>query len=416
MLGMKVRLQLIAFLLVSVVGVAYVAVRYVGVGEAIFGGPYTISADFARSGGIFTNAAVTYRGVQVGRVGPLKLRPGGVRVALQIDEDVEVPKDVRAVVANRSAVGEQYVDLRPERDSGPYLRAGDVIPRSHTATPLAVEVLLSHMDRLLATVDTEDLRIVLDELGTAFNGTGVDLQRLLDGGDALLADAQDALPETVALLEDGRTVLDTQAASSAEIKRWARSLASLSDQIRRSDPDLRRLLVTGPLAATEVTRLVQGLTPTFGVLLGNLTTLGDIAVRRLPGIEQILVTYPAVIAGGYTVTPGDGTAHFGLVLNVDDPPPCKYSTAAPITCTDEQIAQGSSVRGERNAPRAGDSPPPPSGGAQTASGPKQTYGYDPKTGTVTGTDGRPVVLGGTGGQQQYLGGQSAKALLLSGLS
>lgn len=33
--------------------------------------------------------------------------------------------------------------------------------------------------------------------------------------------------------------------------------------------------------------------------------------------------YPAAVAGGYTVTPGDGTAHFGVVFNVDDPPSCR---------------------------------------------------------------------------------------------
>ena len=31
------------------------------------------------------------------------------------------------------------------------------------------------------------------------------------------------------------------------------------------------------------------------------------------GIEQILVTYPNVVAGGFTVAPDDGTTHFGLV-------------------------------------------------------------------------------------------------------
>ncbi len=29
----------------------------------------------------------------------------------------------------------------------------------------------------------------------------------------------------------------------------------------------------------------------------------------------MLVTYPAVVAGGFTVVPGDGTSHFGLVLS-----------------------------------------------------------------------------------------------------
>ena len=52
-------------------------------------------------------------------------------------------------------------------------------------------------------------------------------------------------------------------------------------------------------------------------------------MARLEGLEQILVTYPANVAGGYTVVPGDGTSHFGLVLNASDPPPCTRATRAP---------------------------------------------------------------------------------------
>src|SRR4029078_5123801 len=90
---------------------ASVGVRYVGGGERWFGGTYVVRAEFAEAGGIFTNAAVTYRGVPVGRVGPITLHGDGVLVELRLDGQVRVPADVRAVVADRSAVGEQYVDL-----------------------------------------------------------------------------------------------------------------------------------------------------------------------------------------------------------------------------------------------------------------------------------------------------------------
>ena len=64
--GVKVRLQLIAFALVAVLGIGYVAIEYVGVGDA-FTGRYTVYADFADAGGVFANAPVSYRGVPVGK-------------------------------------------------------------------------------------------------------------------------------------------------------------------------------------------------------------------------------------------------------------------------------------------------------------------------------------------------------------
>ena len=50
------------------------------------------------------------------------------------------------------------------------------------------------------------------------------------------------------------------------------------------------------------------------LLLGNLISGGQITLARLPGVEQALVTFPAVVAGSFTVIPGDGTTHFGLVV------------------------------------------------------------------------------------------------------
>jgi phospholipid/cholesterol/gamma-HCH transport system substrate-binding protein len=424
-----VKLQVLAFVVVSLLGIAYVGVRYVGLGERLLGGRYTVHADFANAGGIFPNAAVSYRGVQVGRVGAVRLHGSEVRVELLLQRGTRVPADLRAVVAQRSAVGEQYVDLRPNTSSGPYLSDGAVIPSSRTGTPLPMETLLTNLDALVRSVDTEDLTILIDQLGTAFEGNETALRQLLDANDALLTDAQRDLPQTLALIRDGRTVLDTQAASTDAIRRWAAGLARFAVAMRGADPDLRRLLTAGPPATTELIRLLHDLDPTIGTLLGNLVTVNGIAARRVAGIEQVLVVYPLVIAGGFTVTPGDGAAHLGLVVNANDPPSCQYQqTGAKQRCTAGERASGSGVRSSGNAPRpnGADPKPAPAGspsnspdgrstGAQTAGGPTVS-GFDPATGLAVGPDGLPLLFGGTGGQERLAGDQSWKQLLLAGLA
>jgi len=405
------RIQVLVFLVLSVVGVTYVGLRYVGLGDSLFGGRYTVHMELSSTGGIFPNAAVTYRGVPVGRVGAVTLRGDGVRVELRIDRDVRVPVDLTAVVAQRSAVGEQYVDLRPNRDTGPYLRDGDTIPRERTGLPLPTEALLSGLDSLVESIGVDDLTVVIDELGRAFEGNEAALRTLLDANSALLVEADRTMPQTLALIRDGRTVLETQARSADAIARWSSSLARLARAVRTADPDLRRLLAAGPPAATELTRLLRDLDPTVGTLLGNLVTVNGIAVRRLAGIEQLLVVFPISIAGGFTIVPGDGTAHLGLVVNLSDPPACNYArSGTDQSCTAEERSGGSSVRGTGNAPRPGGSSS--SSGAQGAS----VSGYDPATGVVLGPDGRPLAFGGTGGQYRLAGDQSWKQLLLAGLA
>ncbi len=426
---MTIRIKLLVFALVSVVGIGYVSWTHLGLGDRLFGGAYVVHADFAEAGGIFTNASVTYRGVPIGKVTGVRLHDAIVRVDLQIDGIHQVPAETTAVVALRSAVGEQYVDLRPSTADGPFLKAGDVIPVAKTSTPLPVETLLSNLNALVESVDPASLGVFLDELGTGFEGNEAALRQLLDANNLLLEDAMRYLPQTKALIQDGQTVLRTQLESAAAIKAWARGLAELASQLRAADGDLRTLLANGPPAATQLRGLLSDLDPTIGMLLGNLISVNGVAARRVNGIEMILVTYPMVVAGGYTVMPGDGTAHLGLVVNLNDPPPCQYQQTGQNTrCTQAEQAQGSSVRGTNNIPRPGGPEPTPAPlppraqvspslppGPGLSAGPT-IAGFDPVTGLVIGPDGRPLLFGGDGGQAAFAGPQSWKMLLFSGVA
>ncbi|MET7512724.1 MlaD family protein [Streptomyces sp. NPDC005480] len=421
MITRTVKAQLLAFATVTAVGVSYVGAEYTGLTDAVLGRGYTVRADFADSGGIFPGAEVTYRGVPVGRVGSLRLTGSdGVSVALDIKDGApRIPADTLAVVANRSAVGEQYVDLQPRTSHGPYLLAGGSIPRGSTRVPLPTTDLVLSLDRLVNSVGKDDLRVTVDELDKAFSGTGPNLSRLVDSGNALVGSASESLPQTVSLIEDSRKVLKTQADQGSSIKSFAHDLALLSAQLKSSDGDLRKLIGNATPAAQEVNSLLKATGPRLSVLLANLISGGQVTLARLPGVEQSLVTFPALVAGSYTVVPGDGTTHFGLVVNADDPPPCTqgYGTARrdPSDTSKREANTGArctaprgsktSVRGAQNAPGARAA----SGGANQSA---YVTPYDPETGTATGPDGRPVEIGSTGGQQSVFGKESWQWLLV----
>ena len=52
---------------------------------------------------------------------------------MSIATSPKIPADLEAEVRSVSAVGEQYVDLRPRTDSGPYLQNGAVKPETLSA-------------------------------------------------------------------------------------------------------------------------------------------------------------------------------------------------------------------------------------------------------------------------------------------
>ncbi|RZT20569.1 phospholipid/cholesterol/gamma-HCH transport system substrate-binding protein [Kribbella sp. VKM Ac-2569] len=423
MITRAVRIQLMVFLLITVVGVAFVGAKYAQIDKLIVDTDYTVSASFVESGGIFAGAEVTYRGQPVGRVGQLKLLDDGVQVDMDIEKKVKIPNDLLAVVANRSAIGEQYVDLQPRRDGAPYLQDNSKIDRKDTAIPIDTTELLLNLDQLVNSVDKESLRTTVRELGAALKGKGTDLQKIIDSSGKLIDDADANVLQTIKLINDGDTVLATQVASGDAIKTWAKNLALLSDTLVSSDSNLRKVIDQGSLASTQITGLIQDNSASVAVLLGNLLTVSELTAVRLDAVEQLFVVYPAVSMGGYVVpaknAEGHYDAHFGLVVGLQ-PPACRPGYGG----TNKRVPQD--LKDTPANTKAGCTADPKSGinvrGSQNKPSPSSRedlnrsgygLGYDPATGAAGGADGMPgMTLGSTGGQQDLLGSDSWKALIL----
>jgi len=420
------KIQILAFIAMSLLGVSYISFRYIGLGDAIFGSSgCTVSANFPDSGGIFTNAEVTYRGVTVGQVADLHLLDysdsdgnavRGVRVDMLLDDcgKARVPLSAQPIVANRSAVGEQYLNLEPPNGDGPYVKNGSVFAKAGRV-PIATEVLLKNLDDLVRNIPTDKLNTVVTELGEAFNGRGPDLQSLLDSGDTLLAAAQAALPETLKLIENSKTVLQTQLDTGSAFKGWVHNLNLLTAQLKASDPDLNALLTDGPGDLQAVRDFLNTNKSDLNMLLANLITTNQIVTAKIKGVETLLLLYPAAVVGGFTVAPGDGTAHFGLVISNDDPPVCiagygrtnrrePSNTEPAATNTAAQCTLGpgnvTSVRGAQHAP-GGD--------------PVSTAGGGTVYPRVMPTVGTWVPIGGTMDSAPILGDESWLPLLTGGL-
>ncbi|MGZ3119628.1 MCE family protein [Streptomyces sp. H62] len=387
MITLAVRLKNLAFLVIAVLVLGFVGIRYADLGRYVGAADYyTVDVELPRTGGLFTHSDVTYRGVSVGRVGPIDLTAEGVVAHLRIKKSApSIPADTRAVVAGLSAVGEQYIDLRPESDSGPYLADGTRIELPDTEVPAPVTDVLTSVDALTRSVPLEDLRTVVDEFGKTFEGHGDDLQALLDNGSAFVEAADRALPSTTRLLTDGETVLRTQAEEAEAIRGFADGATELARALKGSDADLRRLLTVTPGAATQVSGLLRDLDPSLGVVLANLLTTSEVAVTRQRGIEELLVKYPAAVSAGATAVDG-GTMKLGLAVTFFKPLPCtagyggtRYRNGLDLgtapalntgaSCT-APPGSGVNVRGSANAPRGGPVPEParpgslPSGSAK----------------------------------------------------
>ncbi|SDZ07139.1 phospholipid/cholesterol/gamma-HCH transport system substrate-binding protein [Amycolatopsis xylanica] len=403
MITRKHRVQLLLFVLLAVSTVVYTGANYAGLDRLFGARGYVVTAQLADSGGIFVNSEVAYRGVAVGKVASMTLTPQGVNLELDIDSDAPpIPADTRAVVANRSAVGEQYVDLEPQHENGPYLKDGSVITQAQTSIPLSPDTVLSSLDKLVSSVHPESLRTVVDETYKAFAGAGPDLQKLLDSTGSLTSVATQYLPQTQGLLADAKVVLDTQQRQSANITSFASGLKTITEQLKKSDPDLRKVIDDAPKLSRQITDVLTTSGSDLGVVIANLLTTAQITSSRTGAVEELLVAYP-IISAFSPSTSGDGTGHLGVVLNFFDPISCTKGyegtkqrpandvTEAPVNvkayCA-EPPGSPTGVRGSQNAPFAGKPAPFPDKPSQPAPSAPQLPGV-----LSLATAGRPGGLG-----------------------
>jgi phospholipid/cholesterol/gamma-HCH transport system substrate-binding protein len=411
----RTKKQLLVFVFITLVGVSYVGARYARLDRLVYDSAYEVNAEFAQSGGIFTGAEVTYRGVKVGRVSDMKLTRAGVDVVLSVDKGHRIPADTLALVGNKSAVGEQYVDLEPRTDRGPYLRDGSVISTANTQVPKSTTEILTSVDSFVNSVPQDQLRTVVSELGAGFKGTGGDLGQMIDTSNAFIASANQNFDVTTALIRDSNTVLRTQSEKGSAIRSFSQNLALFSGVVADNDASLRALIDNGSATANELRTFLEQNQVDLGGLINNLVTTGEVVVKHLPGVRQILVLYPYEVAAGYTVAAKSGgvyNARFGMIMT-QDPPVCdagydpkEWRSPAdrsdkPMD-TDAHCAEPpskSNPRGAQNAPRPGASYRAP------------VATYDLGTGKTTWTDQGSASNADDGAAQGY-GEDSWSSLLL----
>ena len=370
MLTRFVRVQLIVFVIASVIGVATMAVVYMQAPTLLSIGRITVKLQLPDTGALYRFSNVTVRGVQLGKVTDVGLTDEGAVATLSLATSPKVPTDLVAQVKSLSAVGEQYVDLLPRKDSGPYLTDGSMIAAKDVVLPQAVGPMLDQVSSLLESVPKERISGLLDESYKALDGADYDLGSLLDSSAKLSADLDSVGDRTRTLVDDSVPLLDGQRQSADDIRTWTRGLAGFTQQLAQNDPQVRTLLQRGPATAQEVSALLNQLKPTLPVLLANLTSVGQVTMTYLPGIEQLLVLLPPYIAAeqslGLPWNNPTGMALGDFNINIGDPPVCTAgflppsSWRSPADTSDIDTPDGLycklpqdspiAVRGARNSP------------------------------------------------------------------
>lgn len=340
MLTRLVRIQLGIFAVVTVLAVGAIAILYLHLPSRMGIGTYKVTADFIGGGGIYKSANVTYRGVTVGRVEDVRLTDHGIDAQIRLNSSTKVPGNVTATVKSMSAIGEQYIDLVPPEGAAAagVLHNGARIGQDRTAIGQDIAGMLDQAQTLVNSVANSRLRDLLRNTFEGFNGSGQELARMIASSRQLIDEANANFEATEGLIDQFEPFLDAQIRSGDDIKTLARSLATVTTEVRNADPQLREVLQILPSVTDEANTTFSGIRASFPTLAASIANFGRVGVIYRKSIEQALVVFPALMAALITVA--------GAPRSKRAP-----SWTSRSTCTTRRRAWSGSCRSPRCAPR-----------------------------------------------------------------
>jgi len=320
MLTVLTKTKVLIFVVVALVTTTFLAVHYVGLDR--FVGGYEITVDMPDAGGLFKNSEVTYRGVPVGKVESLTASRDGAHAVLRIRRGAPaMPAQVQARVVDRSAIGEQYLDLRGGPVEGKKLADGAHLTMTAADLPPSIDGLLRSSRDLVASVPSDSLNTTIDETYAFTRGNGTNLARLLKTSSEFAEAADRNFLTTVSLIDNSGKVLATQQAVASSFQSWSRDIDLVAHAFKDEDKDWRRLIEQTPEAARQIGRLFRTVGQPLGQLMSNLVSTAQVFGTNADGVKETMIRLPEGISITYAVMTSKGMQS-GLEPTFFTPEPC----------------------------------------------------------------------------------------------
>ncbi|CAJ1510760.1 MCE family protein [[Mycobacterium] burgundiense] len=294
----------------------------VAVGTTYFR-PTQIVIYFTSVTGIYPGDDARVLGVKVGKIAAVDPAGAHVKMTVDIDADVPIPADARAVIVAQSLVSSRYVQLAPAYEtSGPTMRNGAVIPVERTAVPVEWDEVKTQLMRLATELapsaqgPDSSLSRFIDSAADAMQGNGEKLHRTLEelsGVGRILADGGGNIVEVIRNLQ---TFVSTLRDSNVQIVEFQNRFATLTSVLSDSRSALDGALTDLSNAVGDVQRFVAGTGAATTEQLERLTDVTQVLVDQKADLENVLHVMPNAIANSYNVVnPNTGTQVGSFVIN-----------------------------------------------------------------------------------------------------
>jgi phospholipid/cholesterol/gamma-HCH transport system substrate-binding protein len=286
-------------------------------------GPTRITADFTSAAGIYAGDEVRVLGVKVGSIAAIEPAGAQARMTIDVDRDVPIPADAKAVIVAQNLVAARYVQLAPAYEStGPTMRDGAVIPVERTAIPVEWDEVKTQLMRLAtdlgpkSNVSGSSLSRFIDSAANAAQGNGAKLRQTLtelSGVGRILADGSGNI---VDILKNLQTFVTALRDSNEQIVQFGDRFATLTSVLNDDRSGLDAALTDLSVAVGDVHRFVAGSRNQTAEQIQRLGNVTQNLVDHKTDLENLLHVTPNAIANAYNIyNPDTGSDVGAFVLN-----------------------------------------------------------------------------------------------------
>ena len=279
---------------------------------------YRIAAEFDQAVQLGTQANVDIAGVRIGRVVSVSLdhRTGHTRAVLQIDPRYAPrPVDTRAILRQKSLLGETYVQLSLGNPHGPMLHDGAQLAQAQVQPTVQLDQILNSFDpKTRAAFETwmQDDGIAFTNRGQAFNDALAELYPFAGNVSSVLAVLQRDGSATSTLLHDGGQVLAAISRNPAQLQGLIRNADTVFATTAGRNRDLAAAVRAFPAFLQSTRETVQTVRSFAGQTKPLIDELKPAALQLSPALQAMARLAPNLETVMKGLGPLTGAAQTGV--------------------------------------------------------------------------------------------------------
>jgi phospholipid/cholesterol/gamma-HCH transport system substrate-binding protein len=275
---------------------------------------HQVIAYFPSTVGLYPGDDVRVVGVPVGKITSIEPRAEDVKVTMDVDADVKLPADARAIIIAPNLVSARFIQFTPAYTKGPVMAGGAQIGLDRTGVPVEWDDVKKQLTQLSASLAPQQgdmqgpLAAFVNQAADTFDGNGDSFRNALRELSQTAGRLGDSRTDLFGTVRNLQVLVNALANSNEQIVEFSNHVASVSQVLADSGKDLDQTLGSLNQALNDVKGFLNQNNQALIGQIGKLTDFTTILSQHSDDIEQILHITPNGLANFYNIyNPAQGT-------------------------------------------------------------------------------------------------------------